>query len=261
LLVVRREWIKAYFHARKAVAITRKAVQADPEYYDAYLGLGMYDYYSDLYPRLVGVLAHLVLGGDRLRGIATLRKVAEKGKFSRSIAKILLVEIYTEDPFGAKDPKEAVRIVEELRAEYPTSAMMHSSELVAWYSAQRYQDMVAGAGDYLRLVREGKYNPIEAAKGAVILGTAQWALGQKKAALDSFHLAAQIRLGGRLSRWAVWALIRSGQLRDTMGLREEALADYRAALDAPDEWHLRSLAKDGIAKPFSEQAPGEILPP
>src|SRR5262249_16941566 len=149
---IRKEWLRAYWHGRKAISITRRAVKIDPDYSDAYLGVGMYDYYSDLYPRVVGVLAKLVLGGDRLRGIKTLRMVAEKGRFSASVAKILLVEIYSEDPFGAKDSHEAMRYTEDLRAKYPGSAMMHGAQLAAWYYAKRFHETLDGAEEYVKLV-------------------------------------------------------------------------------------------------------------
>jgi tetratricopeptide (TPR) repeat protein len=261
LLVVRKEWLKAYWHARKAVAITRKAAGIDPNFYDAYLGIGMYDYYSDLYPRLVGALARLVLGGSRARGIQTLRLVADKGNFSRSIAKILLVEIYCEDPFGAKDPQQALRYVQELRAEYPGSAMMHAAELAALFYAKRYGEVASGADEYLALVREGKYNPLEAAKGYEIRGLAQWALGLKSEALESFRLSSEVKLGGRLSRWAVWSLVLSGRLHDAMGQRDEALADYRQVLKAPDDWQFQPLARDGLSKPYASSLPDGLEPP
>jgi tetratricopeptide (TPR) repeat protein len=261
LLVIRKEWLKAYWHGRKAIAITRKAVKADPGFYDAYLGMGMYDYYSDLYPRVVKILARLVLGGDRMRGIQTLRMVAEKGRFSASPAKILLVEIYSEDPFGAKDSHEAMRFTEELRAKYPGSAMMHGAQLASWYYAKRFHETAESAEEYVKLVDEGKYNPIEAAKGYVFLGTAQWALGRKSEALESFAKASVVKLDGRLSRWAVFALIRSGQLLDQLGRRDDALSAYHKAAAEPDTWSFRYLAKEGISKPFRSDDVGAIEPP
>src|SRR5581483_10394194 len=124
LYVGRRQGLSAYWSGRKAVGWMRTAAKIDPKQWDAQLGLGMYDYYSDIYPRLVGALAKIVLGGNRLRGIRTLQQVAENGVFSQNSAKILLVEIYTEDKFGARDPLKALAIVRQLRAKYPDSAMM-----------------------------------------------------------------------------------------------------------------------------------------
>ena len=50
----RRRWIRAYFDGRKAVKYIRRAIRTDPDLHDARLGTGMYDYYSDTYPRFGG---------------------------------------------------------------------------------------------------------------------------------------------------------------------------------------------------------------
>ena len=84
-----------------------------------------------------------------------------------------IVEIYTEDPYGAKNPPEAVKIMDELRAKYPESAMVHSAHMVALYVAERYEDSVKDSLDFLAHVAKGKYNSLEEAKGRVILGTAR----------------------------------------------------------------------------------------
>ena len=86
-------------------------------------------------------------------------------------------------------------------------------------------------------------------------------MGRKMQALEAFRAAAEIRLRGSLSRWAVWALIRSGQVNDELGLREEALRDYQRAAAEPDHWHFRRLAQAGLEKPFKADFPGPILPP
>jgi len=260
LCVIRRQWLRAYLQGRKGLALTRAAVAADPNYYDAYLGLGMYDYYSDLYPNFIGVLAKLVLRGDRRLGIETLEMVAKKGHFSKSTAQIMLVEIYTEDPFGSRDPARAVAIMKELRVRYPRGAMMHASELVALYEAKRYAEVVAGAKKFLALVDEGRYPPLERAEGDVALGCGYWAAGDKEKAIEAFQEAAGIKYGGAPSRWAVWAQIRLGNLFDSLGRREEALAAYKRAAAEPDRWNFRRLALAGLAKPWSKDNPGPIPP-
>ena len=261
LCVVRRQWVTAYFTGRKAVNLMRAAAKLDPHQYDALLGLGMYDYYSDIYPRLIGVLAKLVLGGNRLRGIRTLEDVAKNGKFSQNTAKILLVEIYTEDKFGSRDPARAVAITRELRAKYPTSAMMHSSELVALYEAGRYEEVVKGAHDYLARVKQGLYNPIEAGKGNVALGCGLWQLDEKEEALSAFEAASRVLRAGKPTRWAVWGTIRAGQLLDSMGRRTEAVQRYQKAASEPDTWGLRAVAKRYLSTPFPDPKPGPITLP
>lgn len=251
LMVIRHQWLGAYWVGRKAVNITREAVKQNPELWDGYLGLGMYDYYTDVYPRFIGVLAKVVLRGNRLRGIETLNLVAEKGHYSQNNAKILLVEISLEDKWGARDTKRAVELVRELRAKYPMSAMMHSSELVALEEDGRHEDVVKGAQEYLARVKKGTYAPIEEAKGEVCLATALWQLKRYDEARAAFRAAEGVPYMGRMSRWAVWAHVRHGNMEDMLGKRADAVRLYQIAAAQPDTWDFKRLAKAGLSKPFA----------
>ncbi|MBI3551697.1 MAG: tetratricopeptide repeat protein [Elusimicrobia bacterium] len=261
LAIIRHEWVKGYWRGRDAIKTTRQAVKVDPHLWDAYLGLGMYDYYSEVLSRSIGVLARIVIRGDRLKGIQTLEMVAAKGHYSANNAKILLVEIYTEDPYGAKDPAHAVEIMKDLRAQYPDSAMMHSAQLVAMHEAHLYPRVVDGARDYIARVKSGKYNSIEGGKGWVALGCGLWNLGRKDEALAAFREAQKVKYKGGLSRWAAWAFVRAANLEDVMGRREDAKRDYKFVLSLPDTWGFYALAKAGASRPYAKPGSGPIPPP
>jgi tetratricopeptide (TPR) repeat protein len=261
LLLIRREWIKAYVYGRRALSFTREAVKIDPQLWDAYLGLGMYDYYSDIYPRFIGVLAKLVLRGNRLKGIETLEMVAEKGHYSANNAKILLVEIYTEDPLGARNPARAIQFAEDLREKYPDSAMLHSAYMVAQYEGGKFEDAVETARNYIARSKKGEYNPYQVDQGWVGLGCALWQLDRKPEALAAFREGQKTKLKGKLTRWAIWSYLRAAQLEDNMGQRNDAKRDYGVVLAYPDVMGIHTLAKAGLAKPFSDAKPGPIPPP
>ena len=261
LQIIRHHWLKGYWQGRTALQLTTAAVKTDPQLWDAYLGLGMYDYYSDLYPRFIGVLAKIVLRGNRQRGIDYLKLVAEKGHYSRSNAKILLVEIYTEDPYGAKNPERAVELMQDLRREYPDSALMHSAQLVSLFSARRFEDVVKGAREYVELSKKGRYNAIEQGKGNVILGCGLWGLKRYDEALAAFREAQKVPFNGKMSRWAVWASIKAGNLEDMLGRRADALNDYNLALAQTDRWGFYALAKPFVSKPYVAGLPDDIPPP
>lgn len=261
LLVTRRRYVKGYFTARRAMKSIHKALEIDPDLEDAKLGIGMYDYYTDVYPHFIGALAKLVLGGNRARGIATLREVAAKGRYSKWSAKMLLVEIYNHDPFGAADPKQAVAIMKEVRAAYPESSILHSAELVSLYNAGRFDEAAAGAREFVRRVETGRYLPIEKAKGYGILGHALWAQGKAAEAVDAFTTGAAVELKGALSRWAVWGLIRAGNALETMGKRGAAMDFYARAKNQPDHWGYRKLAVRWLSKPFFENGPPYSMVP
>ncbi|MFC1679064.1 tetratricopeptide repeat protein [Elusimicrobiota bacterium] len=261
LLVARREWIGAYLNGRRAIKYVRVAVKLDPELYDAYLGIGMYDYYTDLYPHFIRILARLLLRGNRKRGIETLRTVAEKGNYTRMTARLLLVEIYNHDPFGDQDPEKAIVMMREVRKLYPDSPMFHSAQLISLYHGKHFERVVAEASGFVKLASSGVYRPLDQAKGYSILGAAYWMLGREELALRAFDSGSRITLGDRLTRWAVWALIRAGNIHDLRGRREKAVELYRLALRQPDNWGFRSMAKRHISRPYRAEKDGFAVAP
>jgi tetratricopeptide (TPR) repeat protein len=260
LLAVRHQWLKAYWHGRTAVAHLHKAVKLDPAMGDPYLGLGMYDYYSDAYPRFVRVLAKLFLRGNRARGIDELKRAAAGGLFSQVVSKMLLVEIYLEDQWGLRDTEAAVKLSAEVRGRYPESAMVQAIDLVARYEAGLYDGVLTDMDGFLARARRGEYDVLQLAKGLVIQGTTLWAAGRREEALAALREASGIRVDGKATRWGVWASIRSGNLLDAMGRRQEALEAYKAASAEPDLWDLRQFAKAGQKAPWTDPQPGHISP-
>jgi tetratricopeptide (TPR) repeat protein len=87
---------KAASAARKGKAFLEKASQLNPEMVDAQFGLGAYNYYADKVSALVKGLRSLLFlpGGNSEKGLAQLRQVAERGRYFRTEAQLLLAVIY-----------------------------------------------------------------------------------------------------------------------------------------------------------------------
>jgi|CXWL01.1.fsa_nt_gi tetratricopeptide (TPR) repeat protein len=261
MAIVRGQWLRAFKHGRVSMKSVRRAKALDPELYDAYLGLGMFDYYVDTIPRFAGWLAKVMLGGDRRRGIEELTIAAEKGVYGKTAAQLILTEIFTEDDFGGRNPPEAMRLIRGIVAQYPNSAMLHSVLIVSLYEDGKIDEAIKEAGKFQDQVKAGRYPPMALAKSHAQLGTVLWASGEKMRALKEFLSGAEARGGGVRTRWMVWSRVRAGQLFDALGRRAEALAAYRAAYAEADDWGYRALIKPCLKSPcVGEKYPGHFSP-
>jgi tetratricopeptide (TPR) repeat protein len=260
LMIFRHQWLKAYWRGRKGVAYLNRALKLDPASLDPYSGLGMYDYYSDTYSRFVRVFAKLVLRGDRKRGVAELRRAAAGGRYSQVLAKLILMEVFVEDAYGMRDPEEAARLIAEVQARYPNSAMIEAIGLVASYEGKRFPQLLKDVAGFKAKAQNGEYDTVQLVKGYVIEGTALWAMNRRNEALSVLKTAAETRVGGQPTRWSVWARIRAGQILDLMGERAAAVDEYRAAAELPDLWNLRQYAEDGLHRRWNSAYPGPIAP-
>lgn len=107
--------------ARAAVRMRedlRELVRRLPSSKDALLGLGLYDYYADVLPKLVKVMRFLarIPGGDRKRGLASIEEAGKGSLFHDREAQIQLYEIYA---FYERRPDRALKEIRALSERYP----------------------------------------------------------------------------------------------------------------------------------------------
>ncbi len=261
LAIVQRQWLRAFGHGRTSMKTIRLAAKLEPELYDAQLGLGMFDYYVATIPKFAGWLAKIMLGGDRVRGIQRIRVAAEKGDYARTSAQFILVEIFLEDEFGARDPIEGLKFMRGIHARYPDSPMIDTALISALYEAKQYDEAVKAAREYQARIKSGRYPANYLAQSHAFLATLLWAAGDKEKALSEFNAAAEARAGGVCTRWTVWSRVRVGHLLDALGRRAEALAAYKAAYAEKDDWDYRVLIKPCLKTPcVGDKYPGHFSP-
>jgi hypothetical protein len=90
----------------------------DPDNADALFGLGLYDYYADVLPRLTKLLRIFtrIPGGDRERGLAALEKAQPAAVLHRTEIQVQLYEIYA---WYEKRPDRALFEIRELARRHP----------------------------------------------------------------------------------------------------------------------------------------------
>jgi len=110
-------WWSAFRSGKKAKNLMEEIIKTDPQFYDAYLVLGMLNYYSD---RMSGITSFIagVLGfsGDRETGLNQVILAYEKGKITFGQSALTLIEIYS----NLEDNKySAIKYFEEFIKQYP----------------------------------------------------------------------------------------------------------------------------------------------
>jgi tetratricopeptide (TPR) repeat protein len=264
LSVIEKRYLRALWDGRTAIKETRLAWKLDNTAYDALLGIGMYDYYADALPRFVSVFSRMFLGGSRLKGIENLKIAAEKGKYVAVGAKLILVEIYTEDQWGAKDPNRALDLILGLRREFPKSPIFHQIEQVCYYEAGKYDAVVESATEYLKLIdQKAPYYPeSDRARMHTTIGTALFAKGQMPEAKASYETAGGMAgTSSAPNRWGVWGMVRLGQVQDVLGERQKAVDAYKKAAEFSDVWGFRAIAREFARTPFPKNGTIGQLPP
>lgn len=144
--------LKAYKDGKKAIRHLNKCVKIDPEYYDAYLGLGIFDYQIAVLPGVFRLGAKLLLSGtgNAERGLRNIRTTIDKGYFASRQASTFLLSLYI---LFERDYERGLKLCQEIRRSFPESpyyafveaALLHrtGNEAASWQRARELFDRLA----------------------------------------------------------------------------------------------------------------------
>jgi len=248
-LVTQKQWVKAYFLGKRGDRLLHKALAYDPETYDAYLGLGIYDYFTDTLGGVQKVLAAILIRGDKQRGIGFLEQAIEKAPHARVEAMFFLVEIYS---FEEKQPEKALPILQALRKEFPASPAVELAEITTLYQMKAWDRVIAGAEDFLKKSQEQmpwfKKEGVFPAWYCLGVGMLQ---GRNDAEKAATYFSKILSSAEETSRWRTFAMLRLGQIMDLRAKRPEAVDYYKQVLARPDFWGSHQEAHDYLKTPYS----------
>jgi hypothetical protein len=113
---VERKYVAALRAGTNAVEHHREVIKLSPEYHDAELTIGLYNYVvGSLSLPLKMIAGTMGVRGSKKRGLETLERVTVEGKWARDLARILLVDIYKRE----KRYEDVVKMARQLSDKYP----------------------------------------------------------------------------------------------------------------------------------------------
>ena len=245
---VQRSWWRAYTHGKKGRKFLKKCVEVNPAVYDAFLGLGIFDYYAATLPGALGLGARLFVGGDRARGMEYVKLAKERGRFFRIEARFFLIEIYS---MHEKDFKAAYAEAAEMKAIDPTNMMFRIGEIMAHIQASDWQEVLRECEAFLGAWHVSPQKGLEQQLAMIYLSAGDALIALKRYDEAVSWLTAGIETTGFPGKgWVTYCYLRRAQALDLLDRRQEALKDYKVAAGRPNFWDSRKYAKAGLKKPL-----------
>jgi hypothetical protein len=126
----------SYFSALRAGLRAHKyaeqVYELDPNYYDIYVGLGAFNYFSGTLPSVIKPFAWLFgARGDKDLGIRQLQTAMQKARYSKTEARI----VYYTALLSTKEYSAAFPILEGLIADYPENFVLYTWA-TEWFKQQ-----------------------------------------------------------------------------------------------------------------------------
>ncbi|HKX28329.1 MAG TPA: tetratricopeptide repeat protein, partial [Blastocatellia bacterium] len=238
------KFFAAMRNGSRSVDAHQKVVKLNPDYYDAYLSIGMYDYIVGSLPFAYKAIATVAgVRGNKQRGVGRLETVVEKDAATSDDARVLLLAVYQNE----KRYDDALAILNQLTTKYPRSYLVKLEKASALVTLKRPDDAFKTFDDLLT-------DPVAAQVADLVhYQYAEALVLNKEYQRGAEHFLAVEKSSGANPNLVTLALLRAAQVYDLDGRRNEAIARYKAVLARPNIYDTREQASRGLKEPFRER--------
>src|SRR5215468_3836496 len=116
-----RKFFSAMRNGSRCVDAHEKALKLKPDYYDAYLSVGLYDYIVGSLPFGYKAVARMVgIRGNKTRGITRLQTMIEKNAATADDARVMLLAVFRNE----RRDSDALSLLEQLSSKYPGNYLL-----------------------------------------------------------------------------------------------------------------------------------------
>ncbi len=260
---VERRHFAALKDGDDAVDHHRQVLKLDPTFIDAGLTVGLYEYVVGSLPLPIKVLAGITgFRGSKKRGLASIERVANEGKWSRDDAKTLLIVLYTRE----KRYADALLRARELSAKYPRNYLFRLEAADALVSQAEVERKNKNTEAAAKAEREAFATFDELLHDRSVRDTVSRALdlvhfkyGEVLLTAGEGERAAKEFLASTKVEHAEPTLVTMAHLYaarafDLAGKRDEAVSQYKEVLTRPDIYAAHDEAKKGLREPYKTES-------
>ncbi|MFN0117122.1 MAG: tetratricopeptide repeat protein [Elusimicrobiota bacterium] len=244
-----RNWFTAYLRGKAARKNLSRAIEINPQMVDAYMGLGIFDYYVATLPKVLRILTFLKSENPQV-GLNELKIASEKGVYTRIAARFFLAGILSG---MEKKPQEALHVLQDLRTEFPMSPFVQIVILTTLYNTTDIGAFQKEAQGFLDKIESKNISSFFKCHAHFFKGMSYFK--QKKWSDAEGEFKQAIVNGNEYIPFYTWSHLYQGYSLDAQGKRAEALVLYKKVKGFRRRWRSQEFADDRIKKPFQSTDP------
>lgn len=246
--LIKRSLRTANSEAGKAKELHLRVLELDPEYADAHVSIGTYDYTVGALPWAIKVAIFLFgIRGDKDGGIERLETAAALGRNEGVNAKMVLVVVYNRE----KEYDKSLSILRDLHAQYPRNFLMELGIAAVYQRLEDWDNAIRTYRSVLSKVRAARngYDRVDPEPVMFKVAEAYMHAGRYEDGRAAFLALAEIDdLDEELeSRTRLWL----GKIFDSQGRRAEALEHYNRVLELEAPEDIEDEAERYRRRPYS----------
>jgi tetratricopeptide (TPR) repeat protein len=246
LAMVDRDFRGGFKLATKAKDDEERVLQIDPNYVDAKLVVGVYQYVVGALPWPFKILIGFAgITGSKSTGLAMLHEAAAHGVNTSVEARtVIALFLRRESKY-----QEAIQVIRTLKSEYPRDFLFHLEEANLRKDAGEgmaavvaYRELLASAA------RPGYFTESQLELAYFGLGEALRGQRHYAEAAEAYEKAAWTqKVGPELK---IRSLLAAGECHDVNGERNLAMKDYQGAIDAGPNTSRADVARKRMRTPY-----------
>jgi len=244
--MVERAYSAGFKLATKAREDHQKVLQLDPNYADANLVAGVYEYVVGALPFPFKILIGFAgITGSKSKGLAMLHDAGEHGTIT-SVESRTVIGLFLR---RESKYQEAIQVVRALKAQYPRDFLFCLEEAnlrkdagEGMAAVDAYRELLASAQ------KPGYFASARLELAYFGLGDALRGQRQYKDAADAYEKAASTP--GVSPELKIRTLLAAGQCHDLLNERQLATHDYQMAIDAGPETTRADTARKYLRSPY-----------
>ncbi len=251
LFLVEKSWVDSLREAATARKLQERVLEIDPQFVDAHLILGVYQYTVGCLPFYMRALGFVGgFHGDKEGGIRQLQLVASKGVLNRYDAEVLLAVLYRRE----RQPRQAIPLLQDLSRQFERNYLFRFEQVQLYSDLGDKKSALAMLAtiESLRRARAPGYESLRAEKVQYVTGNLHFWYGDLDRALENLRQATSHSDELDLST-ATMAWLRLGQVYDLQGDHREAIAAYRASMKIAPDSGIAEEAKGYISAPYKRK--------
>ena len=245
IAMVERSYVSGFKLALAAKNDHVRVLQLDPDYIDAKLVVGVYEYVVGALPLPFKLLIGFAgISGSKTRGLEMLTDDGNRG-FATSVEARTTIALFLRREARYA---EAVKVVQSLRKQYPRDYLFSLEEANLRKDAGEGMAAVAAYRDILDANKPGYYYSARMELAYFGLGDALRGQRHFAEAAQSYEQAALTpSVGAELKSRS---LLNAGECRDLNNERQPALRDYQMAIDAGPNTSRADAARKLLRTPY-----------
>jgi len=248
-VTVTHSYLAALRNAKKGFKYIQMAHAIDKNFYDTYIGLGSYNYFTGALPGVIKPFAWLLgARGDKNEGINQLILASQKGEYGQVEAKIILLSVYINEKRWQDYERQLVTLLEA----YPQNHVFQLWAANHFVGMKRWD---VGIEEFRKI--EKSLNPATSDDQRESLGWLKYHLARNYFAKQDWgnaleYLAAAEALQPKTGILLAQVYLMKGNLLDILGRREEAIASYQKVLQQPNVDNSQSRARQYLKSKYSD---------